>query len=127
MKDTENLKQDYLLNIPIDLLAKKYNTTENAIRLRMSKLKIKRNPISKSDKITINNYQKDIIQDYQKLSIKKLSKKYKFDERTIANCLKRNNIEIKELTNQIYTINENYFDVIDSEDKAYFLGLFYAD
>lgn len=127
MKDTENLKQDYLLNIPIDLLAKKYNTTENAIRLRMSKLKIKRSRIQKSDKITINDYQKDIIQDYQKLSIKKISKKYKFDERTIANFLKRNNIEIKELTNQIYTIDENYFDIIDSEDKAYFLGLLYAD
>ena len=25
------------------------------------------------------------------------------------------------------TYNENYFDVIDSEDKAYFLGLIYAD
>lgn len=28
---------------------------------------------------------------------------------------------------RIHTINHNYFDVIDSEDKAYFLGLLYAD
>jgi len=27
----------------------------------------------------------------------------------------------------IYTLNEHYFDIIDSEDKAYFLGLLYAD
>ena len=26
-----------------------------------------------------------------------------------------------------YSVNENYFDKIDSEDKAYFLGLLYAD
>ena len=28
---------------------------------------------------------------------------------------------------QVYGINEDYFDVIDSEDKAYFLGLLFAD
>lgn len=26
-----------------------------------------------------------------------------------------------------YTFNKNYFEKIDSEDKAYFLGLLYAD
>src|SRR6185436_15958506 len=26
-----------------------------------------------------------------------------------------------------YSLNENYFNTVDTEDKAYFLGLFYAD
>ena len=29
--------------------------------------------------------------------------------------------------NRTYTLNENYFDVIDTQNKAYFLGLLYAD
>lgn len=28
---------------------------------------------------------------------------------------------------KIYTVNENYFSIIDSEDKAYWLGFIYAD
>lgn len=28
---------------------------------------------------------------------------------------------------KIYTLNENYFDIIDTEEKAYFLGFLYAD
>jgi intein/homing endonuclease len=29
--------------------------------------------------------------------------------------------------NRTYPLNENYFDIIDNEEKAYFLGLLYAD
>lgn len=29
--------------------------------------------------------------------------------------------------NRLYTVNENYFSIIDTEYKAYFLGLLYAD
>ena len=28
---------------------------------------------------------------------------------------------------KIYTINEDYFDIIDTEEKAYLLGFLYAD
>ena len=31
------------------------------------------------------------------------------------------------MSNKLYTLNEHYFDQIDTEDKAYFLGLLYAD
>ena len=31
------------------------------------------------------------------------------------------------MANNIYTLNANYFDQIDTEDKAYFLGLLYTD
>lgn len=47
----------------------------------------------------------------------------------IMNTLKRNNIPRR--STQIYTTkyisNENFFDIIDTEEKAYFLGLMYAD
>lgn len=43
--------------------------------------------------------------------------------------LKRNNIKLRDKTDTTnkYKINENYFEIIDTELKAYFLGLIYSD
>jgi len=47
----------------------------------------------------------------------------------IYHCLKRNGITCRSRSHQrrIYSIDENCFDVIDSAEQAYFLGLLYAD
>jgi transposase len=47
----------------------------------------------------------------------------------VYNTLKRNNIKTREMSQIVrkYEIDEYCFDIIDSEWKAYFLGLFYAD
>lgn len=47
----------------------------------------------------------------------------------IINILKKNNIKIRSPKEQSrkYTVNSYYFLDINTEDKAYFLGLFYAD
>lgn len=42
----------------------------------------------------------------------------------ILNILKNRNVEI---THKTYKFNEHYFDVIDDENKAYIMGLLYAD
>jgi hypothetical protein len=44
---------------------------------------------------------------------------------TINKILKKNGIDIR--PRRKYTLNQHYFDVIDTEEKAYFLGLLYAD
>ena len=46
--------------------------------------------------------------------------------RTVSNILKAANIEIYN-TSHHTTVNENVFDVIDTEEKAYWLGFMYAD
>lgn len=58
-----------------------------------------------------------------------LASKFECTKSSIRRMLINNNIEIKSqsLSRQKYTINENYFDIIDTEDKAYFLGLLYSD
>lgn len=45
----------------------------------------------------------------------------------IKEALKESGIEYKVNSRIKYETNHNYFDVIDTEDKAYFLGLLYAD
>ena len=54
---------------------------------------------------------------------KQLCLDYNISFTTLNKYLKLNSIQ----TNNKYSVNFNYFDKIDTEDKAYFLGLLYAD
>jgi len=58
-----------------------------------------------------------------------LVQKYKIQRHLIIKLLKNAKIAIRpnNIECQTLNINETYFDVIDSERKAYFLGLMYAD
>lgn len=67
----------------------------------------------------------DMINMYLNGSIlKDLEKKYKTSDTTIMAIFDKAGIRRR---HSIYTCDENYFDVIDTEDKAYFLGLLYSD
>lgn len=58
-----------------------------------------------------------------------LAKEFKCHYVTILNIVKRNNEKVKNNSeaHSIYSVNQNYFEKIDTEPKAYFLGLMYAD
>lgn len=59
-----------------------------------------------------------------------LSKQFNYSKKIIKRILKNRGYPkplFKHRQPFTYTINENYFEKIDSEDKAYFLGLMYAD
>jgi intein-encoded DNA endonuclease-like protein len=63
------------------------------------------------------------------LSLVELGKIYNISDQTISKYAKKRNIKIKPRGqfNRIYSLNEYYLDVIDTEEKAYFLGLIYSD
>jgi intein-encoded DNA endonuclease-like protein len=66
-----------------------------------------------------------VIERYNELkNLKKVAKSFNVSLRPIVRILKKNNIE---LTNRRYDVNHSFFEVIDTEEKAYFLGLLYAD
>lgn len=72
--------------------------------------------------LTINN----LIYDYlNNESIPKLAIKYGINTRKISNTLKENGIEVRGRRKFFY--NENFFEVIDSNLKAYWLGFLFAD
>lgn len=71
-----------------------------------------------------------IISDYLNgLTNKELSIKYKKHRTSIQRLLKKNGIELRlqSKTSRKYTIDENYFKHIDTQFKAYYLGLVFAD
>lgn len=62
-------------------------------------------------------------------NLRQISNKYKICKKLSSKILKRNNIQIKHTNYQRKhkIINEKYFKTIDTEEKAYFLGLLWAD
>lgn len=59
-----------------------------------------------------------------------LGRKHNVDYKTIKYTLKKHNVKIRNDISRIkrkYTLNESFFEKIDTEEKAYFLGFLYAD
>ena len=73
----------------------------------------------------------EIIQKYKtgNCTCVSLGKEYNMSHNGIRYLLVSNNIVLKTMSQAKikYSLNEHYFNIIDTEDKAYFLGLLYAD
>jgi len=118
---------DYRLNEQsLKDIAKKYNICFNTAKkilifngetLRQFKV----NPII--EECIVNDYINGITN-------KILSKKYSLHRSTIQSILNKKNIKLKSIcdtSRKHLIINENYFNIIDCEEKAYILGLLFAD
>lgn len=74
----------------------------------------------------------EIVQKYNtgEYSCNQLAKEYLCTTPNISYILKKRGIVVKSVKNKLinkYSCNENYFDNIDNERKAYWLGFLYAD
>jgi len=75
------------------------------------------------EKLLLN--ETDVVNQYKQLkSIHKVAEYFNVSISPINRILKLNGFE---LTNRRYYVNHNYFDIIDTEEKAYWLGFLYAD
>ncbi|HEX5186476.1 MAG TPA: hypothetical protein VFV86_06260, partial [Nitrososphaeraceae archaeon] len=80
-------------------------------------------------KIQLSEYNNILIQYNKNQDRKYLAKLYNVTVATINDILFKLGISKPLQGNgaRKYSFNYNYFDIIDTEDKAYFLGLLYAD
>lgn len=118
---------DYKLNeLSLKDIAKKYNICYNTAK----KIITLNNVILKDFRVNLN-VEKLVINDYiAGVCNKNLSQKYKLHRGTIQTILIRNNIPLRkqnETARKHQIINEDFFKFINNEEKAYFLGLLYAD
>ena len=79
---------------------------------------------TKDEKIDIYNMYYE-----EKKSFKIIQEKYKVSQTVLRRIFIENNWQIRKRTDQFikYSVDESYFDIIDNSDKAYCLGLLYAD
>lgn len=89
-----------------------------------------KNHIQRFKEIKLKNFQNIIDLYISGYSLTKIAKQFSISVPSLTKILKENHIKIRNASDNrklIYTINENYFSTIDSEEKSYFLGLMYSD
>lgn len=107
-----------------------YPITRQSVCFVLDRNGIKRRKNFESNHSLSKKEELEIIDKYKnKQSASIIAKEYSVSLNTIIRTLNRNNIEIRSPSEESrkYEINENYFDEIDNQDKAYFLGFLYAD
>lgn len=128
---------DEFLNECYELLQKGIGITQVARQLKCDRVSLSKALTEKglycpkNNFLNINKYKTDecilICKDYTDgMTMKGISIKYNVSENFVNNVLKCNNIK-KKTSVRKYKINENYFKIIDTEEKAYWLGFLYAD
>lgn len=112
----------YLKNLKISKCSKKFGLSDSVIKNFLI-----------SEKVFIYKDQlneEELIKFYKKGNCQlKCIKKFKCSSKNIKEILKKNNIipRNKSTANRIYFCNDDYFEKIDTKDKAYFLGLLISD
>jgi len=116
----------YSQGVASKTIAEKFGIFDNSVARILRKKGIAR------DKV-IRVPQKDIdyiIKTYSEgVSSTKIAAELNISDSTVGRILKRNNITIRppEDNKRKYKINERFFQIIDTEEKAYYLGFLYAD
>ena len=79
----------------------------------------------------LKDFSNDIIDLYlnKKLSTSQIAKKYNCKKSSVYRILKLNGVKLRTISEsqRKYDIGQSFFDVIDTEEKAYVLGFLYAD
>ena len=127
-QELQNFIKDWKENVLTSFdLETKYNRQYNSLKGKAKDLKITRQTnvdiLSEEDIDSICSlYSANV-------SSMELSKKYNICQSSILKILRAGNVDIKDNSHckRYYKINEHYFDNIDDEHKAYWLGLLFAD
>lgn len=116
----------YRGGIGSDSIAKKFNVTSTCILKVLKRNGIERRDFSRK----LGNKHDDIVRKYVSgMSTPAIADMLNVTHAAILKVLKKNNIQRRtaEECHRQYQLNEGFFDNIDTEEKAYFLGFLYAD
>jgi len=89
--------------------------------------------MDKKFKTTVNSQNKLTVEQKEEIvrlaieGVRPIELIKQFKSNGIPQLLKRRGVKVEPRIWRKHNFNEHYFDSIDSEDKAYFLGLLYAD
>jgi len=115
-----------------------HNTTHISKSLSLSMLNVnrilKRNGVDRIPKNMLNltiDDKKEICSLYEKgfstVDIAKMFKDKVKADKTVANVLREFGVEVGTAGSNSFILNESFFENIDTEQKAYYLGFIYAD
>ena len=126
LEQEDDIIKMYKNNVDIDNIISKYNTEEHFIREVLKEKQVDR----KGNFFTDELYKRIIyLYSHRRYVYNYIEYQLLVSENGIRHILRRYNIPLRTYSeiNQKYKRNSHYFDVIDNENKAYYLGLLYAD
>jgi hypothetical protein len=118
----------YQSGLGSNTIAAKFKIHPNTVLTTLKQAGIDRRPILRK-KIQISDEPK-IVEMYQRgMSAPEIAEQFGVVHTLILRYLEKNGIDRRsaEECHRIYPIREDFFDVIDTQEKAYFLGFLYAD
>lgn len=128
IEDKKKIIEQYQSGLGSDTIAKQFDIHPNTVLKILKVANINRRPIIRK-KIQIDDEFKIIEMYQQGMSAPEISKQFNVAHTLILRYLEKNNIDRRsaEECHRIYPINEKFFDIIDTQEKAYLLGFLYAD
>lgn len=122
----EQIKQLHSEGISAYEIAKQTGISQQTVQRYAAKIGLNFDQHSKHREDLLLNHTQEIIEKYNSgIGCYKLSKEYNCGECSILNLLKRNNIVVRPLRS--LKVDETYFEKIDTEHKAYYLGFLIGD
>ncbi len=122
---------DYQNGFGIGYFTKKYGVGKKSINSIINNAFVPRHPTPSTVNPIPKDIQTSIVNRYlQGETIVSLYKEYSTTLRRVKACLNKHNVPIRKFSEyhyRKYEINENFFDAIDTQEKAYILGYLYAD
>lgn len=105
-------------------IAEKYNTSKSSIGRCL-----RENGITSKVNLSLKDIDNIIMLYKNNISMAEIAREYNIGDRMVSKILKENNVLIRtpDVYCRRYTLNEHYFDSIDTPNKAYIIGLLYAD
>jgi hypothetical protein len=121
VQEHNNIIEMYIGGMTQEQIAQKYNVRNTTISCILSKYNIKRP--KKPTKYDI--YKDDLCKMYEDgYSMYEISDIYHLNRETLRKKLNLWGVSVR---HSQYTSNEHYFDSIDHQDKAYIMGIWWAD
>jgi intein-encoded DNA endonuclease-like protein len=124
------LEKDYMSFLPKDIMCLKYNRNWESIRVKANSIGLNRGQPRTTKRYSLPYTKEEICTLYNNgLTIKEISQLCKCHHTSIWDILNKNKYIARKQTHlqRKYTINESYFDNIDTQEKAYILGFLFAD
>lgn len=128
-------KEDLTKNIDAGFsrveLAKKFKCSTKTIRECMDKFNLAKRPKIRKRRSFSRSEEEEIVEMYLSgIGANKIGKSLNKSGQAILRILEHHSIKKRGADDSVsrkYKINETFFEKIDTEEKAYFLGLLYAD
>lgn len=121
----EELKELYINGKSRSELAKYFNVSVTTIFRKLIE-----NGLIENTKTFSENEKRNIVTEYNKTkNISLTAKLFNVQTQNIIPILKECHVQLSDVSSarRKYKVNEHYFDIIDTANKAYCLGIWYAD